>query len=94
MPGYVAGLLILVAPLNQAALILFLTALAALCLNLSSDDFSKGAARAAALVLGVAYVFGAWKTSLLLMHDIDSPALWHISAFYFAASLPHRRREY
>ena len=80
MPGYAAGLLILLAPLNQAALILFLTALAAMCLNLASEDFGKGAGRAAALVLGVAYVFGAWKTAILLVQDVDSPALWHLSA--------------
>jgi len=79
LPGYVAGLLILVAPPTQAALILFLTALAALCLNLSSDDFGKGAARSAALVMGVAYIFGAWKTAILL-HGIESPPLVHLSA--------------
>lgn len=79
MPGYVAGLLILLAPLNQAALILFLTALAALCLSLSADDFGKGVARASALALGVAYIFGAWKTAILL-HEIDSPVLKHLSA--------------
>jgi phosphatidate cytidylyltransferase len=79
MPGYVAGLLILIAPLNQAALILFLTALAAMCLTLSAEDLAKGAARAAALVLGVAYIFGSWKTAILL-HEVDSPALKHLSA--------------
>ncbi len=71
MPGYVAGLLILIAPPTQAALIVFLTALAALCLNLSSDDFGKGAARSGALVMGVAYIFGAWKTAILL-HGIET----------------------
>lgn len=80
MPGYVAGLLILLAPLNQAALIIFLTALAAMCLTMSSEDFAKGAARAGALVLGVAYVFGSWKTAVLLSQDVNSPALWKISA--------------
>jgi phosphatidate cytidylyltransferase len=79
MPGYVAGILILIAPLNQAALILFLTALAALCLTMSAPDLSQGSARAAALVLGVAYVFGAWKTAILL-HEIDFPALRHLTA--------------
>jgi phosphatidate cytidylyltransferase len=74
MPGYVAGLLILIDPhLNQDTLILFLTALAAMCLTLTSHDLAKGAARAAALVLGVAYIFGAWKTGILL-HEIDAPA--------------------
>jgi phosphatidate cytidylyltransferase len=73
LPGYVAGLLILIAPLNQAALILFLAALAALCLTLSSEDFAKGSAQAAALVMGIAYIFGAWKTAALL-HDMDAKA--------------------
>jgi phosphatidate cytidylyltransferase len=79
MPGYVAGLLILIAPLNQAALILFLTALAALCLTMSAADFGKGAAQAAALVMGVAYIFGSWKTAILL-HEIDGPAYHGIAA--------------
>lgn len=73
LPGYVAGLLILIAPLNQAALIVFLAALAALCLTLSSEDFAKGSAQAAALVMGIAYIFGAWKTAALL-HDSDTKA--------------------
>jgi phosphatidate cytidylyltransferase len=79
LPGYVAGVLILIAPVSQAALILFLTALAALCLTMSADDLSKGAARAAALVLGVTYVFGAWKTATLL-HEVAAPATKYLTA--------------
>jgi phosphatidate cytidylyltransferase len=79
IPGYVAGLLILIAPLSQAALILFLSALAALCLTLSAEDLGKGMVRAAALVMGIAYIFGAWKTAILL-HEIDSPPLRHLTA--------------
>ncbi len=79
MPGYVAGILILIAPLNQAALILFLTALAALCLTLSAADFAKGAAQSAALVMGVAYIFGSWKTAILL-HEVDGPAYEGLAA--------------
>jgi phosphatidate cytidylyltransferase len=79
LPGYVAGLLVLIAPLNQAALILFLAALAVLCLTLSSQDFAKGAASAAATVMGVAYIFGAWKTAMLL-HEIELPVLQHLTA--------------
>lgn len=79
MPGYVAGLLILVAPLSQAALILFLTALAAMCLTMAADDLAKGAARSSAVVLGVAYIFGSWKTAILL-HESGTPALWNLSA--------------
>jgi phosphatidate cytidylyltransferase len=80
MPGFAAGLLILIAPLNQAALILFLTALAALSLTLSSEDLSKGAARAAALVMGVAYIFGSWKTAIELASGVNSPAHSHLNA--------------
>jgi len=79
-PGYAAGLLILIAPLSQAALIVFLTALAALSLTLSSEDLTKGAARAAALVMGVAYIFGSWKTAIQLATDVNSPGLWHLTA--------------
>ena len=61
--GYVAGLLILLAPLNQTALIMFLSALAAMCLTLSRT-ISKRSARAAALVTGIVYIFGAWKTAI------------------------------
>ncbi len=82
IPGYVAGILILVAPLNQAALILFLTALAALCLTMSSQDFAHGARRAAALVMGVAYIFGSWKTAILL-HEIDAPAYRNVAAGHY-----------
>ncbi len=68
------------APLDQAALILFLTVdPAALCLTLSSEDFAKGSAQAAALVMGIAYIFGAWKTAILL-HDIETPAFRNLTA--------------
>lgn len=79
LPGYAAGLLILIAPLSQAALILFLAALAAMCMTMSEADFAKGAARAGALVLGIAYIFGTWKTALLL-HEIEAPALRNLAA--------------
>ncbi len=79
MPGYVAGVLILIAPLNQAALILFLTALAAMCLTMSTGDLSKGATQAGATIMGVAYIFGAWKTAILL-HEIDAPAYQRLAA--------------
>jgi phosphatidate cytidylyltransferase len=82
MPGYVAGILILVAPPTQAALILFLTALAALCLTLSAADFAKGSGQAAALVMGVAYIFGSWKTAILL-HQVDGPAYHGIAAGHY-----------
>jgi phosphatidate cytidylyltransferase len=66
--GYLAGALILFAPPRESVLILILSTLAALCLTLSAGVLEEGFARAAALVLGIVYVFGSWKTAILL-HD-------------------------
>src|SRR5260370_42601578 len=65
--GYVAGLLILVPPPAETRLILFLTALPPLCLPVSSASFVNGARRAAALMLGVGFVFGRWETPASLL---------------------------
>jgi phosphatidate cytidylyltransferase len=64
--GYVAGILILVAPPQQTALLIVLSTLAAMCLTL----FANQPARISSLVLGIIYVFGSWKTGILL-HDIN-----------------------
>jgi phosphatidate cytidylyltransferase len=64
--GYVAGILILLAPLEKTIPLVIVTTLAALCLTLLKND----AARAAFLVLGIVYIFGSWKTGILL-HDIN-----------------------
>jgi phosphatidate cytidylyltransferase len=40
--------------------------LIALCLPLFSADMERSFIKAAALVLGVAYIFGAWRTGILL----------------------------
>jgi len=77
--GLAAGLLILIAPPAETTLILFLSALAAMCLPLGSPDLGKATERSAALVLGIVYVFGAWKTAILL-HDIETPPLRHLTA--------------
>jgi phosphatidate cytidylyltransferase len=72
--GYVAGILILAvptkAPQHETILLIILSTLAAMCLILSANDPAKGFARASALVLGVVYIFGSWKTGILL-HDIN-----------------------
>jgi phosphatidate cytidylyltransferase len=68
--GYVAGVLILIAPQHETILLIVLSTLAALCLTLSTDDPAKGLARSAALVLGIIYIFGSWKTGILL-HDMN-----------------------
>jgi phosphatidate cytidylyltransferase len=68
--GYVAGILILAAPQHETILLIILSTLAAMCLILSANDAAKGFVRAAALVLGIVYIFGSWKTGILL-HDIN-----------------------
>jgi phosphatidate cytidylyltransferase len=68
--GYVAGILILAVPLqapqHETVLLIILSTLAAMCLTL----FGSHPARASSLVLGIVYVFGSWKTGILL-HDIN-----------------------
>jgi phosphatidate cytidylyltransferase len=68
--GYAAGLLILAAPQHETILLMLLTTLAAMCLPLAADDLGIGFSRAGALVLGILYIFGAWKTGILL-HDMN-----------------------
>ena len=61
--GYVAGLLVLFVN-REEALVVTLIALVALALIASSNDLARGLPRAAALVLGAAYIFGAWKCAI------------------------------
>jgi phosphatidate cytidylyltransferase len=68
--GYVAGILILVAPQHETILLIVLSALAAMCLMLGADAARRGLVSVSALVLGIIYIFGAWKTGLLL-HDMN-----------------------
>jgi phosphatidate cytidylyltransferase len=68
--GYVAGILILIAPQHELVLLMILSTLAAMCLTLSAGDLTKGFARSGALVVGIIYIFGAWKTGILL-HDMN-----------------------
>jgi phosphatidate cytidylyltransferase len=58
--GYGAGLAVLLVPQADARLLTVL-ALVALGLTILSRDFARGLPRAAALMLGVLYVFGAWR---------------------------------
>jgi phosphatidate cytidylyltransferase len=69
--GYVAGLLILVAPHeHETVLLIILSTLAAMCLMLSGGNLAQSFSRTSALLLGIVYIFGAWKTGILL-HDIN-----------------------
>ncbi len=72
--GFVAGLLLLIAPPAEATVILFLTSIAAMCLPLASASLEESVPRAGALVLGILYIFGAWKSAILI-HDLNSPQL-------------------
>jgi phosphatidate cytidylyltransferase len=58
--GYASGLVLLVAPQADVRL-LTVVALVALALALQSKDLGRGLPRAAALLLGVMYVFGTWR---------------------------------
>jgi phosphatidate cytidylyltransferase len=68
--GYVAGILILIAPQHETILLIVVSALAAMCLMLSGRDPGSAFAQVSALVLGIIYIFGSWKTGILL-HDIN-----------------------
>jgi len=63
--GYGAGLLLLVES-GQTLPLMTALALAALAVSLRLADLTKVLPRAAALVLGVLYVFGPWKFAVLL----------------------------
>jgi phosphatidate cytidylyltransferase len=77
--GYLAGILILLAPLREVPLIVILSTLAAMCLPLSAEFLEKGITRAAALVLGIVYIFGSWKTAILLHDSAPQPAAFGAS---------------
>jgi phosphatidate cytidylyltransferase len=63
--GYGAGLLLLLMP-GQELAVLVAVALLALTMATTGGDLAKGLPRAAALVFGVVYVFGCWKFGALL----------------------------
>ncbi len=64
--GYVAGILILITPQHETMLLIVLSTLAAMCLML----FENSPAQASSLVMGIIYIFGSWKTGILL-HDMN-----------------------
>ena len=68
--GYVAGLLLLLAPPREASLIFILTGLAAMAISMAAANLAAGVNRAGALSMGVLYVFGSWKSAVLL-HDVN-----------------------
>lgn len=63
--GYAAGLVVL-AVNQEGALVFTLLALLALSFSLPAGDLTGALPRAAVLLLGIVYIFGAWKCALLL----------------------------
>jgi phosphatidate cytidylyltransferase len=63
--GYAAGLAVLALNDNTATF-LTIVALAGLSLAMRSADLSETLPRASAMLLGVIYIFGAWKCAILL----------------------------
>ncbi|MGA2433754.1 MAG: phosphatidate cytidylyltransferase [Bryobacteraceae bacterium] len=65
--GYAAGLVLLLSPRDAALLITLLTLLA-LVLSLDSEDLRDALPRASGMLLGIVYIFGAWRCSIPLRH--------------------------
>jgi phosphatidate cytidylyltransferase len=63
--GYVAGVFLLVLP-NQEAMFLTMVALLGMLLSLRQRDMAAVLPASASLVLGVVYIFGAWRCAALL----------------------------
>lgn len=63
--GYAAGLMLL-APLPEAWLFLAAVALLALVLAMRSEDLAASLPRAALQLMGIVYIFGAWKCAIPL----------------------------
>ena len=68
--GYVAGLVVLLTPLGKLFPLFVVITLIAMCLPLISTSLEQAFIRASALVLGIAYIFGAWRAGIML-HQIS-----------------------
>ena len=96
--GYAAGLWLLLVG-EEGLLVLTLFALAAMAVSMRSDDLAKALPRAAVMLLGVVYIFGAWRFADLLRRDnpywlMFALALsWvgDIAAYYVGRSLGKHR---
>src|SRR6185437_11673069 len=64
--AYLSGLAILLLPLPWLGLFFLLFTLLMLTLAMRQSDLAAGFRRTTALVFGVAYIFGAWRTAVLL----------------------------
>jgi phosphatidate cytidylyltransferase len=77
--GFAAGWLILIAPPNETILIVFLSVLACMCLPIAAPDPEKAVVRSGTLLVGILYIFGAWKAAILL-RNVTEPPLHHLTA--------------
>lgn len=78
--GLVAGVLILISPPGMIWLFVLLSALAAMCVPLAGGEFDRSVARASSLVLGIVYVFGSWKSGVLLHQQFPAAGGLGVSA--------------
>lgn len=63
--GYLPGIALLLVP-QRAELLIILTALLALVLAMRGSDLSLALPSAGIFLLGIVYIFGAWRTAILL----------------------------
>ena len=63
--GYVAGVFLILMP-GDPALLITLIALLALGTTLSLSDLKKALPKAAAVMLGLIYIFGSWRSAVFL----------------------------
>ncbi len=63
--GYAGGLIVLLTPIDPA-LAITVIGLVAVGLGVARDDFRTALPRAGALLVGVVYIFGAWRWAIFL----------------------------
>ena len=64
--GYAAGVALLALDAPDALIFLTVVALIAMSLAMRSEDLARSLTHAGATLLGVVYIFGAWKCAILL----------------------------
>jgi len=98
LAAYAAGLILLFLP-NDATLLLVLSALLFFAAGVGATDLSQGLPRAGAAVLGVLYVFGAWRFAIplrsidpkWLMFALAASWVGDIAAYYVGRNFGKHR---
>lgn len=99
VPGLVAGVLFLLMPTAPAWPLFALGAAVALSLSLGQADLTKSLPYAGALLLGVLYIFGAWRSGIalwsltphLLFFALAINWIGDTAAYYVGRSLGRRK---